>query len=156
MIEFGAERLKRAKNYLGRYPQKKAALLMILRLAEEEWGAITPEICGYVGQLCEFSPAHVWGVVTFYTHYKREKHGQHRIMFCHTLPCALAGCGDLLGHVENKLGIKAGETTADGKFSIEKVECIAACDKGPAMQIDNEHYEALTPALVDQILDGLA
>lgn len=154
-LSFDAERMARAEDYLARYPFKKAALLMVLRLAEEQWGAITPEICAYVAGLCECSPAHVWGVVTFYTHFKREHHGKHRIMFCHTLPCALAGCAELLGHVEKKLGIKCGQTTPDGKFSIEKVECIAACDKGPAMQIDGAHYESLTAEQVDAILEGL-
>ena len=95
-------------------------------------------------------------VATFYTMYKKAPTGEHLIQVCHTLSCALVGADKLIGHLEKTLGIKVGETTADGKFSLMRVECLAACGSGPMAQINDDFYELLTEDKMDAVLDALS
>jgi NADH:ubiquinone oxidoreductase subunit E len=128
----------------------------VLRLAEEEFGCITDEAMEIVAGLCNVSVAHVQGMVTFYTHFKRPFHGKHRFMVCATLMCALENNTDAaLDGIKAKLGIKAGEITKDGLFSCEKVECLADCDKPPVVQKDNEHFCSMKGPVLDAYIDKL-
>lgn len=149
--EFEVEFNKMLKHY----PTKQAALLPALRLAEKYFRFNDDATCEYIGELLELPAAKVMGVLTFYTHYNREWHGKYRIMACMTLPCALRKSGEIVEYIKNKLGIEVGERTEDGKFSLEHVECLACCDKAPAIQINEDYYYHLTPEKVDQILDNL-
>lgn len=154
--EFSPERMARFHEYAEEYPNKRSALMMTLRLAEEEFGSITDEAMEIVAGLCDMPVAHVQGMVTFYTHFKRPFHGKHRFMVCATLMCALEGNTDAaLDQIKAKLGIKPGEKTADGLFSCEKVECLADCDKPPVVQKDNQHFCSMRGAALDTYIASL-
>ncbi len=154
--EFSPEGMKKFHEYADEYPNKRSALMMVLRLAEEEFGSITDEAMQIVADLCNVGVSHVQGMVTFYTHFKRPFHGKHRFMVCATLMCALENNTDAaLKQVEAKLGIKTGEITADGLFSCEKVECLADCDKPPVVQCDKEHFTSMKGPQLDAYLDQL-
>jgi len=154
--ELSPERMAKFHEYAEEYPNKRSALMMTLRLAEEEFGCITDEAMEIVANLCNMPVAHVQGMVTFYTHFKRPFHGKHRFMVCATLMCALEGNTDAaLDRIRAKLGIKAGEITADGLFSCEKVECLADCDKPPVVQKDNEHFCSMRGKTMDEYIDSL-
>ncbi|MDQ2999719.1 MAG: NAD(P)H-dependent oxidoreductase subunit E [Fibrobacterota bacterium] len=154
--EFSPERMAIFHEYAEEYPNKRSALMMVLRLAEEEFGSVTDEAMEITAGLCNVSVAHVQGMVTFYTHFKRPFHGKHRFMVCATLMCALENNTDAaLIQIKAKLGIGAGEKTADGLFSCEKVECLADCDKPPVVQCDNEHFCSMKGVVLDQYLEKL-
>src|SRR3954464_15908007 len=138
---FSADAQKDFEWLLSRYPQKRAALLPTLRLIEREFGRVDPEGMELAASLLGMSPAEVLGVVSFYTHYKRETDGKYVVWVCNTLPCALRGAREMTTQIEKRLGCKAGETTADGKFTLKKAECLASCDTAPCLQIDEDHYE---------------
>ena len=103
----------------------------------------------------DLPPAHVKGVVTFYTLFNQHKVGKHQLWVCRTLPCALRGAGDVLAHCEKRLGIKAGETTPDGKITLKTAECLASCGTAPMVQVDKEYFENLTVTDVDNLLERL-
>ncbi len=153
--QFSKEKMDEYEEILTHFPNKKAALLPTLRLVEEEFGYVDTEGCKLVADLLDLSPAYVYGVLTFYTHYNREWHGRYRIMVCATLMCALKDSLEIVEHIKKKLNIEIGERTADGKFSLEKVECLASCGTAPAIQINEDYYENLTPEKVDKILNDL-
>lgn len=142
---------------LSRYPNKMAACIPALHLcqnANDNW--VSPEVIQFVAERLELSPAHVKGVVTFYTLFNQHKPGKHQIWVCRTLSCALRGSEELLKHCERRLGVHVGETTADGKFTLRTAECLASCGTAPMMQVDKTYYENLTPEKVDEILAGLS
>ncbi len=143
------------QKLLKHYPNKQAALLPALRLFEEFFRYNDEDSCAYLAKLLEVSPAKVYGVFSFYTHYNRKEHGKHRIMVCMTLPCALRDSKGIVEHLKKKLEIDVGECTLDGKFSLEKVECLAACDRAPMLQINENYYYDLTPEKIDAILASL-
>ena len=140
---------------LGRYPNKQAALLPVLRLAEEEFGNIDDASVMMVAKTLELSPGYVWGVLTFYTHYRREGDGKYLLQVCSTLPCALRGCREIQHRLEDKLGIEAGETTEDGLFTLKKVECLGSCDTAPVVQVNEKYHENLDSEALDKLLENL-
>ena len=140
---------------LGRYPDKQAALLPVLRLAEEEFGNIDDASVMLVAKTLELSPGYVWGVLTFYTHYRREGDGKYLLQVCSTLPCALRGCREIQHHLEDKLGIEAGETTEDGLFTLKKGECLGSCDTAPVVQVNEKYHENLDSEALDKLLENL-
>jgi len=150
------ERMARFQEMVEEYPNKRSTLMMVIRLVEEEFESVTDEAMALAAHLCEVPVAHVQGMVTFYTHFKRPFHGKHRFMVCATLMCALDGNTDAaLKSIKDKLGIGAGEITADGLFSCEKVECLADCDRPPVVQKDFEHFCNMKGAPFNQYIDGL-
>lgn len=138
-----------------RYAKREATLLPLLRIIEREFGCIDHGGMLTAAELVGVSPAKVLGVVTFYTHYKRETDGKHVVEICRTLPCALRGADKLAAHAQDKLGIKFGETTEDGRITLKAVECLAACGYGPCMQIDGRYHENLTLKSFDEIVEKL-
>lgn len=155
-MEFSKEVLAELDWTISRYPQKEAALLPALRLAEREFGVVDEEGMKYVAKLLDIPPAKVYGVFTFYTHYRRPEQGKYHIQVCSTLPCALKNSEDLCDHISKHLGIKPGETTSDGKFSLQKVECLAACDQAPYVQINDEDHADVSKEKIEKILSSLA
>lgn len=150
------ERMARFHDMVDEYPNRRSMLMMVLRLVEEEFGCITDEAMRVAADLCEVPVAHVQGMVTFYTHFKRPAHGKHRFMVCATLMCALDGHADAaLAQIHAKLGIRPGQRTADGLFSVEKVECLADCDRPPVVQKDFEHHVKMRGPALDAYLDEL-
>jgi len=150
------EREKRVDELLSQYPTKRAALLPVLWLCQEQNGHIAPEVIDYVAARLEISTAAVKGVVTFYTMYFEEPVGKHVIWVCRTLACDLRGGKTIEEHLEKRLGCHAGQTSKDGKFTLLKAECLAACGQAPMVQIDDDYYENLDLPKLDRILDALA
>lgn len=144
-----------ANEILADFPNKKSALLMILRLVEREFGCIDDAGMELAAELCEVAPAHVLGMTSFYTHFKRPWHGKHRLMVCRTLMCDLGGAKDALGEIEAVLNIKPGEITHDGLFSLEKVECLADCDRPPVVQVDTTHHVKMSGGALKVMLQDL-
>ena len=150
------DREKELRDIISRYPNKMAACIPALHLCQDaNAGWISEDVIRFVAERLELGTAHVKGVVTFYSLFNEEPPGKHQVWVCRTLSCALAGSGDLLGHCERKLGIKVGQTTADGKVTLRTAECLASCGSGPMMQVDKQYHENLTLPKVDEILDGL-
>ena len=125
---------------LERYPTRRAALMPTLWLAQREFGWLSLPVMEYVAELMELPLAWVTSVASFYTMYWKEPKGRWHIQVCRNLSCALRGGGDILRAVEGRLGIRDGERTADGAFSLEEVECLASCGTAPCLQVNNEEY----------------
>ena len=149
------ERDRELDEILKRYPTRMAACIPALHLCQDQNGWVSDEVVGWVANRLDLPPAHVKGVVTFYTLFNQHPVGKHQVWVCRTLPCALRGAGDVLHHCEKKLGIKAGETTADGKVTLRTAECLASCGTAPMVQVDKEYHENLTPESLDALLDKL-
>lgn len=155
-LEFSAEAKTELEAIRAKYPIAQAALLPALYIAQREFGHVSLEAMEYVGGLLGMSPARVLGVATFYTMFNKEPVGKHLVQVCMNLPCCLRGAEEMFNYISKKLGIKNGETTKDGKFTLMKVECLGACGSAPMMQVNDDYYENLTPAKVDEILARLA
>lgn len=144
------------RELAGRYPQKRSALLPMLHLVQSVDGRISPRGIEVCAEVLEISTAQVSGVATFYTMYKRRPAGKHHVGVCTTALCAVMGGDQLLEHVEKKLGIGENQTTADGNFSLERLECNAACDFAPVMMVNWEFMDNMTPDKADELIDKLA
>ena len=153
--EFPPEAVARIDRILSRYPTKQAALLPVLWVAQETWGWISREAAEEVARILELSPAHVSGVLTFYTMYNLEPVGRHLLQFCTSISCHIAGAGGLLDHCRRRLGIDVGQTTSDSRFTMVEVECIAGCDRAPSMMIDDAYHEPMDPSKLDALLESL-
>lgn len=149
------ENAARVDTIVERYPRKLAAMLPVLWVVQEEKGWIGPAAMEWVGERLECSPAAVQAVVTFYTMFDAEPVGRYKLQVCRTLSCELAGARKVIERIEEKLGITAGETTDDGSFTLQEVECLASCGTGPMMQCNLKFYENLTPDRIDRLIDEL-
>ncbi|MDD8016893.1 MAG: NAD(P)H-dependent oxidoreductase subunit E [Bacteroidota bacterium] len=149
------ENLKKVEALYKKYPNKKAALLPVLWIAQEQEGWISEEMMRYIGDLLEVPHAHVLGVVTFYTMYKSKPHGKYHIEVCTNVSCMLRGSDKIRDVVEKHCGAKFGETSADKKFSVSEVECMGACGGAPMIAIGEEYYENLTAEKTEQLLSSL-
>jgi len=134
---------------------KRGALLPVLHMAQDVFGYVPLEVQEYVAGLFGLPPSHVHEVVSFYTLYFQQPKGRHVVAVCHNLSCYLAGSRDILAHVKQRLGIGVGETTDDGRVTLQSVECLCACEAAPMMQVDDRYELNLTPEKVDRILQGL-
>lgn len=151
----GPEFEKIVDGLVARYPQPKAAMLPLLWEVQRRRGWIDLDTERWVAQRLGVEPAHVHGVVTFYTMFHPKPVGKYHIQVCSTLSCMLRGSEDVVGHLQRKLGIKPGETTPDGKFSLVKVECLGSCGTAPMLQLNDAYYENLTPEKLDRLIDAL-
>ena len=154
-IAFTESQLAEVRRLQGLYPDKRGALLPVLHMAQDTFGHVSLEAEEYVAGLFDLSPAHVHEVVTFYTLFFQQPKGKHVVAVCHNLSCHLAGAALILGHIKERLGIGAGETTPDGRITLQAVECLCACEAAPMMQVDDRYELNLTPEKVDRILEGL-
>lgn len=147
------------EHWLAKYPadQRLSALLAALRAAQHQnHGYLTTELMDAVALYLGVDNIAAYEVATFYSMFETKPVGQHSISICTNISCWLMGSDRIVEHVENRLGIKTGESTADGKFFLKcEEECLAACDGGPMMQVDHVYYERLTPEKVDTILDAV-
>jgi len=157
-VAFTPERLAKAQEIIARYPEgkQKSALLPLLHLAQEQYGWVSSEVMDYVAGLLSILPIEVYEVASFYTMFHLDPVGTHVIEYCRTGPCCLMGGEDVYGYLKSKLGIDTGETTADGKFTLKEVECLAACGWGPVFQIREKYYMNLTNEKIDEIIDELS
>ena len=147
------EREQQVDDILTRYPERRAALLPVLWLCQRQNGWISPDVVEYVAARLELSTSIVKGVVTFYTMFFDEPVGENVVWVCRTLSCDLRGGKAIQDHLENKLGCTAGHTSSDGKFTLLKAECLAACGQAPMVQINDHYYENLDVELLDRIID---
>jgi NADH-quinone oxidoreductase subunit E len=153
---FTAEESREIETILARYPTRQAALLPLLWLVQERTRWISREAVEEVARVLELTTAFVDGVITFYTMYNLDPVGRHELQFCTSISCHLNGAEELMARCEKTLGIHAGETTPDGKFTITEVECIAGCDRAPSMQVNDRYYEPMTAEKLDDLLSTLA
>src|SRR5205814_152656 len=123
-----------------RYPSRRAALLPLFHLVQEEKGFISAEAEEWIAETLGLTPVQVHEVLTFYTMLHPEPVGRHHLQLCRTLPCLLRGAGSLFVHLEKRLGIGAHEKTADGRFSLEEVECLGACGNAPVLQVNDDYH----------------
>ncbi|MBI3457833.1 MAG: NADH-quinone oxidoreductase subunit NuoE [Candidatus Rokubacteria bacterium] len=155
VIAFSEAELRQVRDLQALYPDRRAALLPVLRMAQETFGYISPEVETYVAGLFELSAAHVHEVVTFYTLFFRKPVGRRILAVCHNLSCALLGAEDVLAYLQERLGIEPGETTPDGRVTLLRVECLCACEMAPMMQVDEEYVGPLSRERLDQVLERL-
>lgn len=143
---------------VAKYPpeRKSSAVMAALRIAQEQNGGwLSNDLMDAVAEYLEMPSIAVYEVATFYSMYELKPVGRHKICVCTNISCMLCGSNSIVSHLENKLGIKMGETSADGKFTLKEVECLGACIGAPMFEIDKQFYEHLTPEKVDEILAGL-
>lgn len=152
LSEKAIEEIKRAQK---RYPDPKSALLPALEIAQKENGWLSPEVMEEVAEVMNLPPVEVGAVASFYTMLHRRPVGKYLIQLCTNVTCSVLGAEEILEHLKEKLGIKVGQTTPDGKFTLLTVECLGSCGTAPAMQINDKYYENLTIEKVDEILSGL-
>ncbi len=156
ITEFNSEILDLVNKIKKRYPEgrQKSALLPVLHIAQAENGGwLSSEIMDYVASLLEIQPIEVYEVATFYSMFNLQPVGNCVIEVCQTGPCWLNGSEEILAHFEKRLGIKAGETTPDGRFTLKTVECLAACGNAPVIQVGTEYHENLNTAKADELLE---
>ncbi len=154
-VEFSPEAKKKFDYLLTRYPNKEAALLPVLHLAQEEWGWISPEAVHYIGGLLDLSPATVFGVVSFYNMYNQKPVGKYHVQVCTNLSCMIGRAYDIYEGLCEKMNVQPGQTTPDGKFTITEVECLGSCGTAPVVQINNDYHENMTVEKVDALLKTL-
>ena len=149
--------LEAIERECAKYPPawRRSAVMAALRIAQDELGWLSRETMDFVAGLLGMRPIEVYEVAMFYVMYDLKPVGKHKINVCTNISCMLCGSGEIVAHLESKLGIRLGETTPDGRFTLKEVECLAACGGAPMMQIGGTYYENLTPARVDEILAGL-
>lgn len=155
-MNFSPDKLNKVQEIIARYPQgrQKSALLPVLHLAQEEFGGwLSVEAMDYVASLLKLEPIEVYEVATFYSMYNLKPVGKYVFEVCQTGPCMLRGSDDIIAYIQQKLGIKVGETTPDGLFTLKVVECLGACGYAPMMQLGKFYKEHLTPEKVDAIVE---
>jgi NADH-quinone oxidoreductase subunit E len=145
-----------AREIIARYPRPKSALIPLLHLAQEQDGHITTDAMTHLAEMVGVTPADVYGTASFYEMFKFEPVGRYCITVCTNISCQLLGGWELLEHAEERLGVKAGGTTADGMFTLEDVECIAACTEAPALQVNYRFRNKVTNEDFDALVDDLA
>ena len=142
-------------SHLAKYPVMRSAILPLMFIVQRERGYLDPPGVLYLANRLGLRVTDIWEVATFYSMIRTEPIGRHHIQICKTLSCKIMGEPAITEHVCRKLGIKPGETSPDGKFTVSLVECLGSCGTAPMFQIGFDYYENLTPQKVDQILDGL-
>ena len=155
MARFSPENSTLAQEIIDRYPVARSAMIPLLHLAQEQDGYVSDEAMENIAALLGVTPAEVLGTCSFYEMFKREPVGEYLVNVCTNISCMLSGGEELLEHLEEKLGVKAGSTTPDGKFTLEDVECIAACTEAPCLQINYRYFHKISNEKVDEVLDDL-
>jgi len=145
-------------NWIAKYPaeQKQSAVMAALRIVQDQNdGYLTDELIEAVAMYLDMTPIAVYEVATFYSMYERKPVGKVKICVCTNISCMLCGSDGVVEHLENKLGIKLGETTGDGMFTLKEVECLGACVNAPVMQIGNDYHENLTNEKIDTLIESM-
>ena len=156
-LKFSEAALAEYRELLTHYPTRQAALLPTLWIAQREFGWLSLEAQLYVSKLMEIPPAHVRGVVTFYTMYYQKPVGRWHLEVCTNLSCRLRGADQIVDCIKERLGIDVGETSADNKFTLSRAECLASCGTAPMLQLNHDTYhENLTPDSTLKLIDELS
>lgn len=155
-IAFKPETLEQVKKIIARYPEgrQKSALIPILHLAQKEFdGWLDVPVMDYVAKILSIKPIEVYEVATFYTMFNMKPVGKYVLEVCRTGPCTLNGSNEIIKYIEEKLGIKPGETTPDGMFTLKPAECLGACGYAPMMQLGKFYHEHLTKEKIDRLIE---
>lgn len=156
MIEFSQEAKRRYEVILSHYPEKRAALIPVLTLAQREFGWISQEVAEYVGGLMGYPPSDVLSVSTFYTMLHNKPVGKNHLEVCRNVSCWLMGTYACVDEIKRLLKVEIGEITPDGKFSWALTECLGSCGTAPAMQVGDRYFENLKPETMGEIIEKLA
>ncbi len=155
MSRLNDQNIQIARDIIARYPRPKSALIPLCHLAQEQDGHLTEDAMIHIAELIDCTPAEVLGTASFYEMFKRHDVGKYCINVCTNISCQLMGGEELLEHAEQTLGIRAGNTTADGMFTVEDVECIAACTEAPALQVNYRYFHRLSTEDFDELIGEL-
>ncbi|HEY2427568.1 MAG TPA: NAD(P)H-dependent oxidoreductase subunit E [Acidimicrobiales bacterium] len=155
MSRLTAERVALARQIIGRYPVARSALVPLIHLAQEQDGYVTDDAMEHIAELIGCTPAEVYGTGSFYEMFKFHPVGKYVVGVCTNISCLLAGADELLAHCERSLGVRTGGTTSDGVFTLEDVECIAACTVAPCLQVNYRYFPDQTPDAVDRLFADL-
>ena len=156
MARLSPPMVERARETIALYPHPRSALIPLLHMAQEQDGWVTPDAMEHIGELLDLTPAEVRGTASFYDMLFLEPTGRYLVAVCTNIACLLNGGYELLEHAEEKLGIKAGATTADGRFTIEEVECIALCGQAPCLAVNWRFFGKVSNDGFDHLVDELA
>ncbi|MBK6991327.1 MAG: NAD(P)H-dependent oxidoreductase subunit E [Chitinophagaceae bacterium] len=155
-MKFSDDKIKEVQRIINFYPEgkQKSAVIPVLHLAQQEFGGwLSSETMDYVASLLQLEPIEVYEVATFYSMYNLKPVGKYMFEVCHTGPCMINGSDDIVKYIYDKLGIKPGETSEDGMFTLKTVECLGACGYAPMMQMGKNYREHLTKEKVDAIIN---
>lgn len=154
-VSFNDTLLQEVNRVIGQFPEgkQKSALLRVLHIAQAEFGWLSVPVMDYVARLLHIQPIEVYEVATFYSMYDTKPVGKVKLEVCRTGPCMIEGAERIVNYIENKLGIKDGETTADGIFTLKTVECLGACGYAPMLQAGEKYHEHLTEAKIDELIE---
>jgi NADH-quinone oxidoreductase subunit E len=154
-IQFPEPLLQEVARQIAKFPEgkQKSALLSVLHLAQAHFGYLSEPVMDYVARLLHILPIEVYEVATFYSMYDTQPVGKVKLEVCRTGPCMIEGAEKIVSYIENKLGIKDGETTADGIFTLKTVECLGACGYAPMLQAGEKFHEHLTESKVDELIE---
>jgi len=154
-IQFPEPLLQEVAREIAKFPEgkQKSALLSVLHIAQAHFGYLSEPVMDYVARLLHILPIEVYEVATFYSMYDTKPVGKVKLEVCRTGPCMIEGAENIVSYIENKLGIKDGETTADGIFTLKTVECLGACGYAPMLQAGEKFHEHLTEARVDELIE---
>jgi NADH-quinone oxidoreductase subunit E len=153
-MKFSEEFETRFTEMLTHYPTKRSVLVPSLLYAQDEVGHLSDEVIAEMAQRLDLTELEVRNVISYYSMLTTKPRGKYNVQVCTNIACILRGADELYHHCRRKLGIGHKQTTPDGLFSLEEVECIGACSWAPAMQVNYDFHENLTPEKVDEILDG--
>lgn len=156
MSRLSPEALKIAEQIIARYPRKRSATIPLCHLAQEQDGWLADDAIEHVAELVGAEPAEVRGVASFYEMFKLHPVGEYLVGVCTNISCMLLGGQELLAHCSEKLGVKPGGTTPDGKFTLEETECLAACTEAPMLQVNYRYFHKIDHAEFDALVDDLA
>ncbi|OGU51167.1 MAG: NADH-quinone oxidoreductase subunit E [Ignavibacteria bacterium GWC2_35_8] len=154
-FKFTRENLDKINDAIKRYPDKQAAVMHALWIAQAQNGWISNEVMQEIAKVLEINPEDILGVVTFYTMYHQEPVGKYHLQVCTNVSCMLRGAYDIYETVKKSLGIENMQVTADKKFSLEEVECMGSCGSAPMIAVNEDYYENLTVEKIEEILKSL-
>ncbi|KYG65981.1 NADH dehydrogenase [Bdellovibrio bacteriovorus] len=156
MFTLSEQGLQNVKKELARYEAKESAIIPSLYIAQKEnKGFITPEMITYLAKVMEIPEARINEVFKFYTMFNQKPVGKYHVQVCTNISCALEGGRELSNHICHELGVKLNEVTADGRFTVSRVECLGSCGTAPMMQVNDKYHEKLTPETAMNLLRGM-
>lgn len=156
MFKLSEQGLAEVKKELARYEARDSAIIPSLYVAQKENnGFVTPEMITYLAQVMDIPAARIDEVFKFYTMFNQKPVGKYHVQVCTNISCALEGGRELAKHICHELGVKTGEVTSDGRFTVSKVECLGSCGTAPMMQVNDTYHEKLTPETAMNLLRGM-
>ena len=150
------DRARKYKALLKQYPDKRPLALPLLHMAQEQEGFLSGDTIKGVAELLDIAPGLMMETVSFYSMFYLKPRGKYLLQVCQTLSCSLAGADQMVDHVAAKYNLKVGETSADGRFTLAKVECLGSCGTAPVVQINDDYYEKMVGDKIDRVLDKLS